>query len=101
MKKILFLAMSLVMALAVKAQEDVTSLLSNPDFESDASGWTIVGGNMIAATAANYGYNGTKFIESWVSAPNTLLKPLLLSFPFPSHKKFLPNSRLKSSTDHP
>ena len=60
------------MALAVKAQEDVTSLLTNPDFESDASGWNIVGGNMIAATAANYGYNGTKFIESWVAAPNTL-----------------------------
>ena len=60
------------MALTVKAQEDVTSLLTNPDFESDASGWTIVGGNKIAATAADYGYNGTKFIENWVAAPETL-----------------------------
>ena len=61
------------MALAVKAQKDVTSLLSNPDFENGtSSGWTIVGGGSIIATAANYGYNGISFIESWVSAPNTL-----------------------------
>ena len=45
MKKFTLLAMSFAMALTVKAQEDVTSLLTNPDFESDASGWTIVGGN--------------------------------------------------------
>ena len=72
MKRILFLAMSFAMALAVKAQKDVTSLLSNPDFENGTSGWTIVGGGSTIVTAANYGYNGTKFIESWVSAPNTL-----------------------------
>ena len=72
MKKFTLLAMSFAMALTVKAQEDVTSLLTNPDFESDASGWTIVGGNKIAATAANYGYNGIKFIENWVAAPETL-----------------------------
>ena len=63
MKKITLLAMSLMMNLFVKAQNgtDVTSLLSDPDFESSASGWNIVGGNKIAATAANYGYNGTSF----------------------------------------
>jgi len=74
MKKITLLAMSLVVALTVKAQggTDVTNLLTNPDFENDANGWTIVGGNKIAATAANYGYNGTKFIENWVAAPSTL-----------------------------
>ena len=74
MKKITLLAMSLMMTLFVKAQNgvDVTSLLSDPDFESSAAGWTIVGGNKIAATAANYGYNGTNFIENWVAAPGTL-----------------------------
>ena len=74
MKKITLLAMSLMMTLFVKAQNgtDVTSLLSDPDFESSASGWNIVGGNKIAATAANYGYNGTSFIENWVAAPSTL-----------------------------
>ena len=63
------------MSLAVKAQSsatDVTSWLTNPDFESDAEGWTIVGGNKIAATAENYGYNGVKFIENWVSPDNNL-----------------------------
>lgn len=62
------------MTLFVKAQNgvDVTSLLSDPDFESSAAGWTIVGGNKIAATAATYGYNGTNFIENWVAAPGTL-----------------------------
>ena len=74
MKKITLLAMSLMMTLFVKAQNgvDVTSLLSDPDFESGAAGWTIVGGNKIAATAATYGYNGTNFIENWVAAPGTL-----------------------------
>lgn len=74
MKKITLLAMSLMMTLFVKAQNgvDVTSLLSDPDFESSAAGWTIVGGNKIAATAATYGYNGTNFIENWVAAPGTL-----------------------------
>ncbi len=51
---------------------DVTNLLTNPDFESDATGWTIVGGNKIAAVAADYGYNGTKFMEEWIAAPATL-----------------------------
>ncbi|MBQ2968876.1 MAG: hypothetical protein IJE15_00605 [Bacteroidaceae bacterium] len=74
MKKITLLAMSFVMALTVKAQRgtDVTNLLTNPDFEDAANGWTIVGGNKIAATAATYGYNGTNFIENWVAAPSTL-----------------------------
>ena len=74
MKKITLLAMSLFTTLFVNAQngKDVTDLLSDPDFESSATGWTIVGGNKIAATAADYGYNGTNFIENWVAAPNTL-----------------------------
>ena len=51
---------------------DMTDKLINPDFEDDANGWTIVGGNKIAATSANYGYHGTNFIEEWVAAPSTL-----------------------------
>ena len=75
MKKIALLAMSLTMALTMKAQggTDVTDLLTNPDFENDAAGWTIVGGHKIAATAANFGYSGVKFIEDWTGAPGTLM----------------------------
>ena len=62
------------MALTVKAQlgTDVTSLLTNPDFEDGSTGWTTSGGVKIAATAANYGYNGTNFMEDWVAAPTAL-----------------------------
>ena len=68
MKKFTLLAMSLMMALCVKAEYgvDITGQLANPDFENGAEGWSIVGGNKIAATAASYGYNGTNFMEEWV-----------------------------------
>ena len=74
MKKITLLAMSFIMALTVKAQygTDVTSLLTNPDFESGTDGWTTTGGVKIAATAANYGYNGTSFMEEWVPSNENL-----------------------------
>ena len=74
MKKITLLAMSFFAALFVNAQNgvEVTDLLTNSDFEDGANGWTIVGGNKIAATAANYGYHATNFIENWVGAPSTL-----------------------------
>ena len=74
MKKITLLAMSFFAALFVNAQNgvEVTDLLTNSDFEDGANGWTIVGGNKIAATAANYGYHATNFIENWVAAPSTL-----------------------------
>ena len=62
------------MALTVKAQygTDVTSLLTNPDFESGSGGWTITGGVKIAGTAANYGYNGTSFMENWIESAKNL-----------------------------
>ena len=74
MKKITLLAMSFMMALMVKAQygTDVTSLLTNPDFESGTDGWTTTGGVKIAGTAANYGYNGTSFMEEWISSDQNL-----------------------------
>lgn len=74
MKKITLLAMSLMTTLFVKAQYgvDITSQLTNPDFEEGSTGWTITGGNKIAATAATYGYNGTNFMEDWVAAPTAL-----------------------------
>ena len=74
MKKITLLAMSFIMALTVKAQygTDVTSLLTNPDFESGTDGWTTTGGVKIAGTAANYGYNGTSFMEEWISSDQNL-----------------------------
>ena len=74
MKKITLLAMSFFAALFVNAQNgvEVTDLLTNSDFEDGANGWTIVGGNKIAATAADYGYHATNFIENWVGAPSTL-----------------------------
>ena len=74
MKKITLLAMSFFAALFVNAQNgvEVTDLLTNSDFEDGANGWTIIGGNKIAATAADYGYHATNFIENWVGAPSTL-----------------------------
>ena len=68
MKKFTLLAMSLMMALFVKAEYgvDITEQLTNPDFEDGSNGWSITGGNKIAATAANYGYNATNFMEEWV-----------------------------------
>ena len=74
MKKFTLLAMSFFAALFVNAQNgvEVTDLLTNSDFEDGANGWTIIGGNKIAATAANYGYHATNFIEDWVAAPSTL-----------------------------
>ena len=74
MKKFTLLAMSLMMALFVKAEYgvDITSQLTNPDFEDGSTGWSITGGNKIAATAANYGYNGTNFMEDWVPSNENL-----------------------------
>ncbi len=74
MKKFTLLAMSFFAALFVNAQNgvEVTDLLTNSDFEDGTNGWTIIGGNKIAATAANYGYHATNFIEDWVAAPSTL-----------------------------
>ena len=74
MKKITLLAMSLILALTVKAQygTDVTHLLTNPDFENGTIGWSIVGGGSTIATAADYEYSGTAFMEEWTPAPNTL-----------------------------
>ena len=78
MKKITLLAMSFIMALTVKAQEfqssgtDMTSLLTNPDFESGNAGWTITGSGWAQGTAAANGYNGVNFFESWVSSNNAL-----------------------------
>ena len=74
MKKITLLAMSFIMALTVKAQygTDVTDLLTNPDFENGTEGWTITGGCWIQGTAANYGYNGTYFLENWTASSGNL-----------------------------
>ena len=78
MKKITLLAMSFIMALTVKAQEfqssgtDMTSLLTNPDFESGNAGWTITGNGWAQPTAASNGYNGTNFFECWVSSDKAL-----------------------------
>ncbi len=78
MKKITLLAMSLMMALMVNAQEagkDVTSLFENTDFETgDTSGWD--GGNGVApshnSTAAVNNFQGTHFMEAWVPSTNNL-----------------------------
>ena len=79
MKKITLLAMGFMMALVVTAQnagKDVTSLFENTDFETgDNSGWTyspdgIDAGH--AATAANYGYQGTHFMEAWTGSEGNL-----------------------------
>ena len=74
MKKITLLAMSLVMALTVKAEYgvDITGQLTNPDFEEGSTGWSITGGNKIAGTAANYGYHGTNFMEEWVPSEENI-----------------------------
>lgn len=74
MKKITLLAMSLMMTLFVKAQYgvDITDQLTNPDFEEGSTGWSVTGGNKIAATAKDYGYSGTNFMEDWVAAPTAL-----------------------------
>ncbi|MBR5149651.1 MAG: hypothetical protein IKV15_10760 [Bacteroidaceae bacterium] len=75
MKKITLLAMSFFAALFVNAQNgvEVTHLLTNPDFEEGSTGWTLAGGGgSTIATAANYEYSGTTFMESWTAAPNTL-----------------------------
>ena len=67
--------MSFFAALFVKAQNgvEVTHLLTNPDFEEGSTGWTLAGGGgSTIATAANYEYSGTTFMESWTAAPNTL-----------------------------
>ena len=66
------------MALVVNAQEagkDVTSLFTNTDFETgDNSGWDAGDGigHGHAATAANYGYQGTHFMEAWTPSTGTL-----------------------------
>ena len=66
------------MALTVKAQEtgvNITGQLTNPDFETgDNSGWTYGPGLSAghAGTAANYGYQGTHFMEAWTPSANNL-----------------------------
>ena len=66
------------MALTVKAQDagvDITGQLTNPDFETgDNSGWTYGSGLGAghAATAANYGYQGTHFMEAWTGSAGNL-----------------------------
>ena len=66
------------MALAVKAQSsatDVTSLLTNPDFEEGSTGWTISGGNgnwQVANTAANFSYSAVNFMEDWIGSGSNL-----------------------------
>ena len=78
MKKITLLAMSFIMALTVSAQNaavDITSTFENPDFETgDNSGWLVVSGiaHGHAATAARYGYQGTHFMEAWVTNTSNL-----------------------------
>ncbi len=81
MKKILFLAVSFVMALAVNAQNagtDITSQFENADFEAGSSnGWTVTGPankqNLgTANTAANNGYQGTYFMEAWKPSGSSL-----------------------------
>ena len=78
MKKITLLAMSLMMALMVTAQEagkDITSQFENTDFETgDTSGWD--GGNGVApshnSTAAANNFQGTHFMEAWVASTGNL-----------------------------
>lgn len=76
MKKITLLAMSLMMALVVTAQEagkDITSQFENTDFETqNVDGWTCTGpsnadgrGAHAQGTAADNGYQGTWFMEAW------------------------------------
>ena len=74
MKKITLLAMSLMMTLFVKAQSgvDITSQLTNSDFEDGSTGWSITGGFATIATAETNGYHGTSFMEDWTAAPGTL-----------------------------
>ena len=80
MKKITLLAMSLVMALTVKAQNgtDVTGQFVNADFETGSTeGWTVEGPanrqNLgVTNTAASNGYQGTYFMESWKPSDSSL-----------------------------
>lgn len=73
MKKITFLAMSLMTTLFLKAQSgtDITSQFENTDFEKGSStGWTISGPSNrqnlgVTNTAASNSYQGTYFMESW------------------------------------
>ena len=76
MKKITLLAMSLMMALVVKAQDagiDITSTFTNTDFETqNVEGWTISGpanadsrGAHAQGSAAENNYQGTWFMEAW------------------------------------
>ncbi len=62
------------MALMVKAQYgiDVTSLLSNPDFENGTEGWIVDGTGWSQPTATTYGYSGTYFMESWIQSGGNL-----------------------------
>ena len=74
MKKITLLAMSLFTTLFVNAQYgvDITSQVTNPDFEDGTTGWTLSGGYWAQPTAAENGYSGKNFVEHWVAAPGTL-----------------------------
>ena len=78
MKKITLLAMSLMMALVVKAQDagtDITSTFTNTDFEggNGTSGWTSTGvGPATIGTAAQNNYQGTTFMETWTNSSGNL-----------------------------
>ena len=51
---------------------EITSLLKNPDFENGTTGWTIIGNGKTISTASQHGYNGTSFMEHWVSSGSEL-----------------------------
>ena len=78
MKKLTLLAMSLVMALTVKAQEtgtDITGQFTNTDFEggNGTSGWTSTGrAPGTIGTAVENNYQGTTFMETWVASSGNL-----------------------------
>ena len=63
MKKITLLAMSFIMALTVKAQygEDVTDLLTNPNFDDGTTGWE---GTFVTQGSVQPNFSGT-FLERW------------------------------------
>jgi hypothetical protein len=78
MKKLTLLAMSLVMALTVKAQEtgtDITGQFTNTDFEggNGTNGWTSTGvGPGTIGTAVENNYQGTTFMETWTPSSGNL-----------------------------
>lgn len=74
MKRILLSAMALIAAVALQAQvieTDVTSSVTNPDFENGTTGWTNNG--MQTQSNAEFKMKGnTNYCERWVAGPNKL-----------------------------